>query len=161
MVAIIPSFANSQVSEKDMFHFALEQYIKSQYDTTSRQVVYFEVIGEKVPHYLKYGDIMVSIWGISKEKKLLHKATKKTNGYYHTMTIKRFGNDTVDILFCECQVSKSGRNYKILMESGGDAGYIPFIRFVYNDIDKKWNYYFAQELMREKYLNKSKQNKVR
>lgn len=153
IITTIPTFANSQIAENEMFHFAIGQYIKSLYDTTSKQVVYLEAFDERIQHNLKYGDALVSIFNISKEKCLFHDAINKTNGCYHTMRIKRFGNDTVDFFFCKCQVNKSGRNYQILMESSGDAGYLPFIRFVYNGIDKRWNYYSGQELMREKRSN--------
>lgn len=150
MVVAFTAFANSQVTIKEMLHFAMGQYIKSIYDTSSKQVVFFEVIGEETPCDFKYGDISICFFNISKEKRLLHNAIKKANGRYHTMTIKYFCNDTIDFLFCKCQVTKCGKNYRILMESGGDAGYLPFIRFVYNGIHKKWDYYFAPELMKEK-----------
>ena len=143
------SSANSQITEERMAYFAIEQYVKSYFDTTAKQFLYIEMLDDNQYCRFKYGEITVILWSTRKEKYYFKKAIKKSEGYYHTLSIKQLSNDTIDFLFCKCHVNKIGKYFHILMESGGDAGYLPFARFVYNSTEENWIYYSLQELRME------------
>lgn len=149
-VVISPFIAYSQTVEKEILQFAIEQYVKAICDTNSKQIVYLEMLGGDKHCVSNYGRLKVISFNAKKEKRFFSKAIKNTNGLFYTLSIKQLGSDTIDFLFYKCQVNKIGGHFQIHMESGGDAGYIPFSRFVYNNLEGKWNYYSAQEMMYNK-----------
>ena len=154
------SSANSQITEERMIHFVIEHYIKFHFDTTSEQFLYIETLDDNQYGSFKCGEMKVILFGTRKEKYYFQKAIKKSGGYFLTVLIKQLSNDTIDFHLCKCHVNKVGGYFNILMESGGDAGYLPFARFIYNNMEEKWTYYSVQELMKEVTSEKIKQGKV-
>lgn len=154
------SSANSQITEERMVHFAIEQYIAFHFDTTSEQFLYIETLDDNQYGSFKCGEIKVVFFDSRKEKYFYKKAIKKSGGHFLTLSKKQQSNDTIDFRFCKCHVNKIGSYFNILMESGGDAGYLPSARFIYNKMEEKWFYYSAQELMKRAPFEEIKKGKV-
>ena len=56
----------------------------------------------------------------------------------------------IDVELVKWDVSFEGRVMRIEVESGGDMGYIPDGRFVYNEKERRWNEFFYEELLEQR-----------
>lgn len=149
----------SQTLSDKMIYSVIGQYIEEHVDTSVTQNVYIKVVSEKKLRGFSLGDIKIILFDSRKERRY-YRALTNSNGLFHILRIRHLSNDTIDFSFSRCQVMKEGRGYGIMVESGGDMGYIPYVRFIYSKKDQSWSVIASEELKKNAIYDLPKALKV-
>ncbi len=84
--------------------------------------------------------------------KVLSRPYKRNIGRdIYKIRYKSFGEDTIDILIVTWTIEKiSKKNISFHGGCGGDMGYIPEGRFVFNKVTKSWIFYSYEDIVEQK-----------
>lgn len=142
----------SQTLSDEMIYSVIGQYIEENVDTSVTQNVYIKVDSEEKLRGFSLENIKIILFDSRKERRY-YRALTNSNGLFHILKLRHLNNDTIDFDFSRCRVMKKGRYYGILVESGGDMGYIPYARLVYRKDEKVWRLISSYELKKNAVLN--------